>query len=78
MDIKEYMENYLNDLQVQADTLMISREEAFVTDVVERLKESDIVSEINIHYFKNKGRQNRTIEFNGYGYEDSDGSYNWL
>lgn len=76
MDIKEYMENYLNDLQVQADTLMISREEAFVTDVVERLKESDIISEINIHYFKNKGRQNRTIEFNGYGYEDSDGSYN--
>ncbi|MCJ0567999.1 hypothetical protein [Enterococcus cecorum] len=42
MDIKEYMENYLNDLQVQADTLMISKEEAFVTDVVERLKESDI------------------------------------
>lgn len=76
MDIKEYMENYLNDLQVQADTLMISKEEAFITDVIERLKESDIVSDVNIHYFKNKGRQNRIVEFNGYGYENSDGSYN--
>lgn len=52
-------------------------EEAFLTNLLEKLVESEVLFEIgNISYFKKKGRGNKLIEFNGYSYEEVDGSFN--
>lgn len=76
MDLKEYIESFTSDVQTDADVLHTSIEEAFLTNIAEKLIENETITDYNIGYFKNRGRSNRRIEINGYGYEDSDGTYN--
>ena len=76
MDLKEYIESFTSDVQTDADVLQTSIEEAFLTNIGEKLIENETITGYNVGYFKNKGRSNRRIEINGYGYEDSDGTYN--
>lgn len=76
MDLKEYTKAFTNDVQVDADTFQISLEEAFLTNIADRLVENETITEYKIGYFRKKGRFNRIIEINGFSYEDSDGTFN--
>lgn len=78
MELKEYIESFTNDVQADADTFQTSIEEAFLTNVAEKLIENETISEYTIGYFKKNGRQNRKIEINGYSYEDADGTFNFF
>lgn len=78
MEVNEYIESLISDVQADADALQKSSEEAFMENILEKLKENETITDYIIGYFKNRGRHNRIIEFNGYSYEDSDGTYNFF
>ncbi|CCK19579.1 hypothetical protein BN193_05145 [Lactococcus raffinolactis 4877] len=71
-----YIDNFITDVQTDADSLNISLEEAFLTNIAEKLVDSEIISNYEVGYFQKTGRQNRKIEINGYSYEEADGTYN--
>ena len=55
MELKEYIESFTNDVQADADTFQTSIEEAFLTNVAEKLIENETISEYTIGYFKKNG-----------------------
>ncbi|MFL2120014.1 AIPR family protein [Marinilactibacillus psychrotolerans] len=76
MELQEYIESFTNDVQADADTYQISIEEAFMSNIAEKLVENETISEYETGYFKKRGRSNRQIEINGFNYEESDGTFN--
>lgn len=76
MELREYIDNFIADVQTDADSLNISLEEAFLTNIADKLVDSEIISRYEVGYFQKTGRQNRKIEINGYSYEEADGTYN--
>lgn len=76
MELQEYIESFTSDVQTDADILQTSVEEAFLNNIAEKLVENETINDYNYGYFKKNGRSNRKIEINGYGYEESDGTYN--
>lgn len=76
MELTEYIKTFTNDVQADADTYQISVEEAFLTNIADKLVESETITDYEIGYFRKKGRKNRLIEINGYYYEESDGTFN--
>lgn len=76
MELTEYIKSFTNDVQVDADTLHISIEESFLTNVADKLIENETITDYKVAYFTKTGRKNRKIEINGWSYEDADGTYN--
>ena len=72
MKLAEYIELFTNDVQADADAFQISIEEAFLSNIAEKLIETEMISDCTIGYFKKLGRSNRRIEINGYNYENAD------
>lgn len=72
MKLVEYIELFTNDVQADADAFQISIEEAFLSNIAEKLIETEVISDCSIGYFKKAGRANRRIEINGYNYENAD------
>ena len=66
MKLAEYIELFTNDVQADADAFQISIEEAFLSNIAEKLIETEMISDFTIGYFKKLGRSNRRIEINGY------------
>ena len=58
-----YIDNFITDVQTDADSLNISLEEAFLTNIAEKLVDSEIISNYEVGYFQKTGRQNRKIKF---------------
>lgn len=76
MELKEYITQFTNDVQTDADSFQMSIEEAFLINLVDKLVESEVLRDYKIGYFRNKGIKGRTVEFFGYSYEESDGTFN--
>jgi hypothetical protein len=76
MELKEYIAQLTSDVQTDADSLQTSVEDAFLTNLADKLVESEVLSDYKPGYFRNKGLKGRTIEFYGYSYEDADGTFN--
>lgn len=76
MKLKDYIENLTNDAYASSELDQVSLEEAFLTNISDKLVENETISDYTVGYFKKKGRQNRNIEINGFNYEESDGTYN--
>lgn len=76
MELKEYIAQFTSDVQADADSFQTSVEEAFLTNLADKLVESEVLSDYKPGYFRNKGVKGRTIEFYGFSYEDADGTFN--
>lgn len=76
MKLNDYVESLTNDAYASSELDQVSVEEAFLTIITDKLIENETISGCTIGYFKNKGRQNKNIEINGFDYEESDGTYN--
>lgn len=76
MDINEYITKLTNDIFVDADSFQTSVREAFLTNLGDKLVESEVISSYQVGYFKKTGRHGRKIEIDGYSYEEADGTYN--
>lgn len=76
MKLNDYVESLTNDAYASSELDQISVEEAFLTNISDKLIENETITGYTAGYFKKKGRQNRNIEINGFNYEESDGTYN--
>lgn len=76
MDLNEYILQMTSDIQADAESSQISYEEAFLRNIAEKLIESEVITEYSPGFFKNKGRGLRVVSFNGYSFDDSDGTFN--
>lgn len=76
MELKEYIAQFTSDVQTDADSLQTSIEDAFLTNLADKLVETEVLSDYKPGYFRNKGLKGRAIEFYGYSYEDADGTFN--
>lgn len=76
MELAEYIAQLTSDVQAEAQMFQTSVEEAFFVQLADKLIESEVLADYTIGYFKKNGRSNRIIEFNGYGYDEADGTFN--
>lgn len=76
MDILEFIENYMSEVQASADVEQIPVEEAFLSRVCDNLVESEVISGYEPGYFNKNGRMNKRVMINGFSYEEADNSYN--
>lgn len=76
MEINEYIEKFTNDVLADADSFHTTVKEAFLTNLGDKLVESEVISEYEVGYFKKTGRRGRKVEIDGYSYDQADGTYN--
>ena len=77
MELNEYIATFTSGVLADAETYQTTVKEAFLTNLGDKLVESEVISSYEVGYFRKlAGRRGRKIEFDGYSYEDADGTFN--
>ena len=74
MNMNEYKENYLNDINVEASNSMISPENAFLEKAISTLIEAEEIDDFNYGYFNALGINQTKMIMDGFYYDEYDKS----
>jgi hypothetical protein len=74
MDIEEYRMEFLEQIRSDAALNSTDPNEEFITKSVSLLEEIAEFPDPMIHYFGSRGKRNRQMQFNAFGFDEADGS----
>ncbi len=74
MDIEEYRKEFLEQIRSDAALNSTDPNEEFIQKSVSLLEEIEEFPDPMIHYFGSKGKRNRFMQFNAFGFDEADGS----
>jgi len=67
-----YRDSLVNEIKSQGNSENISDREAFFQIYCEKLEQSEIIEDFHYLHFKGKGNRNRSIQIDGYAYNELD------
>lgn len=74
MNIEEYRKDFLEQIRSDAALNSTDPNDEFIQRVVALLEEIEEFPDPTIHYFGAKGKRNRLLQFNAFGFDEADGS----
>ena len=74
MDIEEYRKDFLEQIRSDAALNSTDPNEEFIQKTIDLLVENEEFPDPIIHYFGSRGRKNRMMQFNAFGFDEADGS----
>jgi len=74
MDIEEYRKDFLEQIRSDAALNSTDPNEEFIQKTIDLLEENEQFPDPLIHYFGSKGRKNKMMQFNAFGFDEADGS----
>lgn len=74
MDIEEYRKDFLEQIRSDAALNSTDPNEEFIQKTIDLLVENEEFPDPIIHYYGSKGRRNRMMQFNAFGFDEADGS----
>lgn len=74
MDIEEYRKDFLEQIRSDAALNSTDPNDEFIQKTVSLLEEIEEFPDPTVHYFGSRGKKNRQLQFNAFGFDDADGS----
>ncbi|MBN2572484.1 MAG: AIPR family protein [Ignavibacteriales bacterium] len=74
MNIEEYRKDFLEQIRSDAAINSTDPNEEFIQKTIDLLVENEEFPDPIIHYFGSRGRKNRMMQFNAFGFDEADGS----
>lgn len=74
MNIEEYRKDFLEQIRSDAALNSTDPNEEFIQKTIDLLVENEEFPDPIIHYFGSRGRRNRMMQFNAFGFDEADGS----
>jgi len=74
MEIEDYRKEFLEEIRSDASINGTDPNDEFIQKSISLLEEIEVFPDPTIHYFGKKGRRNRMMQFNAYGFDEADGS----
>ena len=74
MDIEEYRKDFLEQIRSDAALNSTDPNDEFIQKSVSLLEEIEEFPDPTIHYFGSRGKKNRQLQFNAFGFDEADGS----
>jgi len=74
MVIEEYRKDFLEQIRSDAALNSTDPNEEFIQKTIDLLIENEEFPDPIIHYYGSKGRRNRMMQFNAFGFDEADGS----
>lgn len=72
MNMELYRDSLVNEIKSQGNSENISDRESFFQIYCEKLEQSEIIEDFHYLHFKGKGSRNRSIQIDGYAYNELD------
>lgn len=74
MEFEDYRKEFLQEIRSDASINGTDPNDEFIQKSISLLEEIEEFPDPTIHYFGKKGRRNRMMQFNAYGFDEADGS----
>jgi len=74
MNIEEYRKDFLEQIRSDAAINSTDPNDEFIQKTIELLVENEEFPDPIIHYYGSRGRKNRMMQFNAFGFDEADGS----
>ena len=72
MNIEEYRKDFLEQIRSDAALNSTDPNDEFIQRIVSLLEEIEEFPDPTIHYFGAKGKRNRLLQFNAFGFDEAD------